>query len=135
MGWKIASTLHTILRRNNAHPEILHTIASNTIGYVIDPRMQLEQRILNLSCDRESIEIPLSTPRAKSPSRERSHHPPFCILFSLHVLPDLASPDLAMFDDDGSNLLHTRPHNPDGLEPDGGHPRLRRETLYYRPPI
>ena len=46
-----------------------------------------------------------------------------------HTCPDLDVPDLAMFDDDGSNLSHTRPHNPDGLAPDGGHPRLRRETL------
>ena len=45
------------------------------------------------------------------------------------TLPDLASPDLGSLDDCDGNRSHTRPHVPDGLVPDGGHPRLCRETL------
>ena len=121
--------IHTLLRRNNAHSQILHMIAARAPGYVIDCRMQHAETIQTIPCDRESMASPLNASRAKTPSRERLCSPPFCTLSWPRVLPDLAWPDSDMFDDDDGNLLHTCPHIPDGLAPDGGHPRLYWETL------
>ena len=118
-AWKIDGMMHTKNCAMLADGALLlnfDAIAARAPGCVIDGRMQRAAAILTLCSDRNAMAAPLHTPRATPRPREQKAHPPFCALFSLHVLPNLASPDLAMFDgdgDDGSNPPHTRPHNPD----------------------
>jgi hypothetical protein len=109
-------------------------IAARAPGCVIDGRMQRAAAILTLCSDRNAMAAPLHTPRATPRPREQKAHPPFCALFSLHVLPNLASPDLAMFDgdgDDGSNPPHTRPHNPEWRYADGAERAPRESTTRH----
>ena len=87
MGWKIASTLHTLLRRNNAHFDILHTIAARAPEDVINSRVQHAAAILTPCSNRDAMAAPLHTPRATPRPRGQLCLLPLCILFLCACFP------------------------------------------------
>ena len=126
------NTLHTYTaRRNDALSLILHMIAARAPGCVIDVQMHRAATILTMCCDPESMAAPLHTTREVAIA---STIPASMIFASAaqHTCPDLDVPDLECLTPQRAlQQPHTatRPHIPDGPVPDGGHPRLCRETL------
>ena len=124
---------HTSTRRSTALLSTLRTIAMGTPDCLLDGTMLRERAHLTMVAVPDSMAATPNTPRTKMPPRSRC-----CVRHAFVPLANLSRfgstacpPDRPIRTDGPCNLSHTatRVHNPDGLAPDGGHPRLYRETL------
>ena len=133
-------TMHTIARRTTALNCTLHLIPARMPDCLLDGTIDGVMTIPTMAAFPRPAAATRSTPRTKSPLQPRAQPPSFCTRHALlQSSPDLephaCPPAPPIWMDRPCNPPHaaTRiphiPHNPDGLVPDGGPPRLRRETL------
>ena len=134
------STVHTIARRITALNYTMHMIPARVPDCLLDGTMDDAMAIPTMAAFPRPAAATRSTARAKSSLQPRAQPPCFCTRHApLQSYPDLEPharpPAPPIWMDRPCNPPHTAtraphgPHNPDGLVPDGGPPRLRRETL------
>jgi len=133
-------TMHTIARRNTALNSTLHLIPARMPDCLLDGTIDSVMTIPTMAAFPRPAAATRSTARTKPLLQPRALPPCFCTRHApLQSSPDLephvCPPAPPIWMDRPCNPPHaaTRiphiPHNPDGLVPDGGPPRLRRETL------
>ena len=128
---------HTSTRRSTALLPILRTIAMRTPNCLLDSTMPREHAHLTMVADRNQFD---------GRHAEHATHGNAAAIAMLSAMllcrlvphanfsrfgSTACPPDGPIWTDGPCNLSHaaTRVHNPDGLAPNGGHPRLFRETL------